>query len=401
MSAATRFAELESYRGIAALSVVIFHAYQTSRITNAYVYEDQFFLDATLRALNHGVAFFFVLSGFLIFLPFAKAALDQTTTPSPRGFLIRRAIRIIPLYYIAIIVVWTTRYWPSTEAWRDLLQHLTFTHVFDNQRIFYTIGPAWSLAIEVMFYVFVLVAGSAVCAWCARVATPSARSTIVVGVILSLIAASVLFKTWAYFVAGIPTSNYVVYFSFPAKLDQFALGMLLAVLYLHNRIHPMFGTKTAVVVGSSGVAAIIATYLYAATTPEAQVFESSVIAIGFVLLMSATVLGPRGSRLERTLATPTLMWLGLISYSVYIWHEPLMLAMSDWRWINFQSSATWPLATALLLVLTMLVGGVSYWVIERSALNIAGLFTREGRLKDPYRAERYGLTPTSPHNRRD
>lgn len=98
-----RFEELEAYRGIAALLVVVFHAYQHTREgSGRYVYEGTplhpFFL-----SLDVTVPWFFMLSGFLIFLPFARAAIKRGTPRSARGFLICRAIRIIPLYYVAIL----------------------------------------------------------------------------------------------------------------------------------------------------------------------------------------------------------------------------------------------------------------------------------------------------------
>src|SRR5262245_8387233 len=76
---AARYEGLEAYRGIAALLIVVFHAYQftregTGRATFVY---DGTWLDVVLLNLEFGVACFFVLSGFLVFLPFARAALGD------------------------------------------------------------------------------------------------------------------------------------------------------------------------------------------------------------------------------------------------------------------------------------------------------------------------------------
>ena len=104
----TRFTELEAYRGIAALLVVVFHAYQYSREgtgTPREVYTGTP-LHLLFYNLEAPVSWFFVLSGFLLFLPFARAAIEQRGFLSSRGFLVRRAIRIRPPYYVAILVVW-------------------------------------------------------------------------------------------------------------------------------------------------------------------------------------------------------------------------------------------------------------------------------------------------------
>src|SRR3954451_8865829 len=100
-----RFEEFEAYRGIAALLIVIFHAYQFSRQATrqtTYVYEDHAVLHHLFSNLDAGVAWFFALSGFLLFLPIARAALGSGLAQPARAFLIKRAIRILPLYYLAI-----------------------------------------------------------------------------------------------------------------------------------------------------------------------------------------------------------------------------------------------------------------------------------------------------------
>jgi peptidoglycan/LPS O-acetylase OafA/YrhL len=104
----THFAELEAYRGIAALLIVIFHAYQYSREGTGT--PDEVYVGTPLHLLFHNleapVSWFLALSGFLLFLPFARAAIERRERPAWRGFLIRRAIRILPPYYLAVILVW-------------------------------------------------------------------------------------------------------------------------------------------------------------------------------------------------------------------------------------------------------------------------------------------------------
>lgn len=209
-----RFDELEAYRGIAALLIVIFHAYQYSREAlrlERYVYEGTP-LHLLLANLESSVSWFFVLSGFLVFLPFARDAITLRAPPSGRGFLIRRAIRILPPYYLAIIVVWTLRYSGGAEQWQDLLQHLTFTHIFDKEHFFWTIGPAWSLGIEVWFYLFLAVAGPLLYHVCRRIPRSQARVALLAGVALALALASITYRWWALNIADIPRDNWPVYY---------------------------------------------------------------------------------------------------------------------------------------------------------------------------------------------
>ena len=73
------------------------------------------------------VDLFFVLSGVLLWLPFARAALDDTARcRNPRSFLFRRVLRFIPLYWFVIVIMWSSRNFGfATAQWRDLVEHVT------------------------------------------------------------------------------------------------------------------------------------------------------------------------------------------------------------------------------------------------------------------------------------
>src|SRR5260370_3316455 len=72
-----RFAELEAYRGLPALLIVVYHAYQQSRVTTAYIYQGTP-LHVVFRNLETTGAWFFALSGFLIFLPFPQPIAERS-----------------------------------------------------------------------------------------------------------------------------------------------------------------------------------------------------------------------------------------------------------------------------------------------------------------------------------
>ncbi len=95
-----------------------------------------------------------------------------------RLFLFRRAIRIVPLYFLAVLVVWASRNPSLPGDWRDLVEHLTFTHVFDGDRIFYTLGPTWSLSLEIVFYLTLVAIGPLVVRPCGSVGTRGGRAVL-------------------------------------------------------------------------------------------------------------------------------------------------------------------------------------------------------------------------------
>ena len=378
-----RFEALEAYRGVAALMIVVFHAYQHSRVGVTYVYQSTL-LHPLLRSLDSGVAIFLVLSGFLIFLPFVGAFLGQRPYQSARGFLIRRFIRIVPLYYTAIILVWTLRYSGGAEQWLDLFEHLTFTQIFDTRHIFWTIGPAWSLAVEVLFYLGVALSAPWLYRLCQRFATTRQRIIFLFGLAMAMGCASLVYKGWAFYVARIPEEDYAVYFGFLAKADLFALGMLLALGAVAARERLRLTGWQPVLWRLAALGLFGVVFLVREQSVFVSLFFNSLCGLAALLLLGSTVLQEAESAWKRALAHPVFNFLGLISYSVYIWHEPILIELSRRQLLLFETSAAFLSSTTILLVIVIVVGAVSYYAIEYPTQYLRYLFTREGRFVERY-----------------
>jgi peptidoglycan/LPS O-acetylase OafA/YrhL len=383
-----RFEELEAYRGVAALLIVVFHAYQFSREGSAaqrYVYEGTP-LHYILGNLDAGVAFFFALSGFLVFLPFARAAIEQRGRESARGYLIRRLIRIAPLYYVAILVAWSLTYSGTREQWIDLAEHLTFTQVFDNKHIFWDIGPAWSLSDELIFYVLVALLGSLAFRACRRLSVPRARVGLLLGCCLGLVAVSIGYKAAAFYVLDIPLTNYQAYFGPLARLDTFAFGMTVAVLTAAGgRSRIGLAAAAAARVGAFvaiGVAFATRTFGAAET-----LYFHSLCGFGVALLLASTALAPREVAWKRIVANKRLQVIGLVSYSVYMWHEPLMTQLARHSLLISVEPHAFPANALVLAIATLALAYGSYRIIEKPALQLRHLFTRDGRWAEYYREE--------------
>lgn len=381
-----RFEGLEAFRGIAALMMVVFHAYQYSREgtqAGRYVYEGTaahtFFI-----GLEAGVSWFFVLSGFLIFLPFAYSAVSQRSPRSARRFLVRRALRILPLYYVAILSVWSLRFTGGREQWVDLLQHLTFTHVFSREHIFWTIGPAWSLAVEVIFYVFIAIVGPLLYLACRPIGTISGRATLLTVVVVALGAGSIAYKWWARYVAEIPEDNWPVYFGPLAKLDTLAFGMLLAVLVAYISVRRSkfgFGAAPSGLLFVLGATLLVADFLLREDSEAVGLYFHTLSGVAFALVLAATVLaggsGERWGGLLGLLRKPVLGFVGVISYSVYMWHEPLLVELGKLDFFIDQAPAAFPQNAVVLVILSIAVGVLSYRLVERPAMGLQYAFDRD------------------------
>lgn len=382
-----RYEELEAYRGVAAITILIFHVYQYSGLAlPAYVAVVGAPWWQRMLSGLHLSGVFFTLSGFLLFLPFARAALGQQAPPAARGFLIRRLIRILPLYYLSMLVVWAWRYVGYEGQLTDLLLHLSFTHTFHRDYIFWTIGPAWSLAVEVQFYLLLALFGPWAVRRAQRLRTTGQRVAAVGGLLLALAGASAAYKWWAFTSPAVAPTDWPYFYSLPARLDALALGMLLALAVAAYGARPRFGAPVARLLCVAGLALIGAAVMLDTASPIAHLYYSTVVAAGTVLLIGATTLGPRGSGWERALRQPALAYLGRISYGIFLLHEPIMIELGRAGLLIAPGPGAFMTNLPVVLALAVGAASLSYYLLERPCGELRHLFDREGRLIERYPA---------------
>lgn len=152
------------------------------------------------------------MSAYLLTLSYARAAIDGGSLRPARAFLFRRAIRIVPLYFLAVLVVWASRNATLPGNWLDLVEHPTFTHVFDQERIFYTLGPTWSLSLEVFFYLTLVVLGPLAIRACRRLRRRHTRVAVCAVGCALLFAASCVWTPVVHDAFGVPQTDWPVYF---------------------------------------------------------------------------------------------------------------------------------------------------------------------------------------------
>ena len=360
-----RFPELQGQRGLAALCIVVFHVYQYDRSgPDARSPLEGTWAHPLVFGLDGMVDWFFVLSAFLLTLPYARALRDGRPLTSARDFLGRRAVRIVPLYLVAVLVVWVSRNPTLPGEWRDLLEHLTFTQVYDPTRIFWTIGPAWSLAVEVQFYVLVAVLGALLTRTAARAGTPARRLGPLVAAIAVLFAVSAAWWLVLGVVQDRPATDYPVWFGLPAKLAVFATGMGAAVLVA---VVPRTLGRTATwALRAAGVGAFVLTaVLLVERESGSRDWAFHVLCgLAFAAVVLAGALGRPAGPWHRTSAAGVLPWLGLLSYSLYLWHEPLMLHLSGNGLLPVPAPGAFLPTVAVVVPLAVLAAWASYWCIE-------------------------------------
>jgi peptidoglycan/LPS O-acetylase OafA/YrhL len=146
---ATRFPLFDSLRAIAAISVLAYHAAASSGILATSSP-----LKPYAGRLDVGVAVFFLISGFLLYRPFAAARLAGDAQPQTGAYAWRRFLRIVPAYWLALTLI---------ALWLGLPRVLTvhsgplfygFAQIYSVPDYARGIGQAWTLCVEMTFYAF-------------------------------------------------------------------------------------------------------------------------------------------------------------------------------------------------------------------------------------------------------
>jgi peptidoglycan/LPS O-acetylase OafA/YrhL len=320
---------------------------------------------------------FFVLSGLVLWLPVARAITAGEETGSGRAMLMRRTARLLPLYFTVVLVVWGLTNHSMPGHWQDLLLHLTFTQVYSDTYIFWTAGPAWSLAVEFHFYLLVALS-FAVIRWALR-RWPEARTAILLTPPALLLVVGLAYNAIAIHLVHPDPLNWSVWFSPLSRAGSFAIGMFLAVLSARDVTLPTVPRRLAAAVGISALLALVV------ARPETEMLHwwPTLYAVALGVALSAIVLhrGPWA----RTLSEPTLAWLGGLGYGIYLIHEPVLRVMNHWGLLPDPQSGSVFLATAVLVALpTIVLAWISSRTVEAAGLRLTTLIERDGKKRDYY-----------------
>ncbi|MDQ1721475.1 MAG: hypothetical protein QOI26_1209 [Pseudonocardiales bacterium] len=368
---ARQFVNLNGVRALAALSVLATHVgFNTGRSVRHSWY------GPFLARLDFGVTLFFLLSGFLLYRPFliyalASGAPGDDAGPSWRRFLWRRALRILPAYWVVVVVtlgVLTTKHY-GLQTW---LSNLSLTQTISGGRLDPSLTQMWTLSVELSFYAVL-----PLIAWLAKAAgrrldRPVAAQLAVLGL---LAAVPYAFQVLTRSTSGLGLRALLWT---PCYLDWFAAGMFLALVSVLSEQGPerhwILRTRTAAADWRACLSLGVLLWwlttlplggpldLNPATSWQWAMRHALYLGAAFFLLLPVTVTGSR--RPSPILASSPAWLLGEVSYGIYLWHLPIVILTYRVFHIQPFHGNFWSILLAVAVSATA-IAALSWCALER------------------------------------
>jgi peptidoglycan/LPS O-acetylase OafA/YrhL len=419
-------AVLDGVRALACLFVIAYHMMLIFVQDIKILRMDKLpvFFGAILNAGDTGVNLFFILSGFLLFLPYARAILfEQQKWPSFWRFYVKRIMRILPAYYLSLLLM-ILLFHPAYLQPRNLPRVLAFVTMFmdSGKTTFKEInGPFWTLAVEWQFYLWLpfiaLGIGLLVRAIMSR-STPRSRFFLLSFFLLLLTSWGVFsrfvglqFERHVWNLPAIPpiiTHIYLVlsYGTIEKAglhgkfLENFAVGMWVSSLYIYVQALPKQHKqnterrlqKLSPLLFVIGLLVLLSMFLWkydmhpklatdlnifrALNDNFAYVSELG-YGLGYGICVLALLFG--FAWLKRPFEWKPLRWIGLLSYGLYMWHLLLLQQLTPLiqshvhHWPNILIYLSYGAWLLFLIIPCMLL---LFFLVERPGIQLGELLTR-------------------------
>ena len=261
------------------------------------------------RILVDVMAFFFVLSGFLIvYLYFENDAIRAGKLDQ---YFVNRFARIFPVYFLLVTIAILLR-----QDFRPvfLFKNYTLTHAFFNNIRDRAIQPSWSITVEECFYLLAPIIMYLIRRFNYLVALLFGASLLGMALLISILPISFLHKP-----------HFVFTITFFGHFFEFFCGIFLALLILKKKTQPFSLTgKNYTITGSIGILAAISILLISNNMNDPNRASQFIFINNFILPLPITLfyygLIREKSRTSYILSTPLLQILGRTSYAFYLVH---------------------------------------------------------------------------------
>lgn len=377
-SSGRRLVALDMLRAVAAIGVLTTHVYLLNGV--AYL-GSRHPTSLIMEQGATGVWLFFVLSGFVISRPFV-AGVVRGHLPGIGSYALRRAARILPLYWLSMLVVAiATNNWAHASLKAKLSNVFLVQNLVPGQENGTIISVWWTLSVEACFYVFVPVMAWLLLKWKPKgISARRVASGVVVIWVMSVcwvLAASTLhqgeFGLWLRQV-------------FPAMLASFCPGVLLAAAESGDVLRPELRARVeGLIRRATLVLPVVLVLVVAGAYSETAVNHLTLAAIApqfYALAYGLVVAWALRVRVPERPWVRVWAWFGVISYGIYIWHAVILATITNHaaglpftgHWI-LKGGVWLPAATELpllddlfrlawVMLLTTAASAVSWYLLE-------------------------------------
>ncbi|MFL5780528.1 MAG: acyltransferase family protein [Thermoleophilaceae bacterium] len=400
---ADRFYLVDSLRGVAALMVLAVHVSWLSGASDIGTWTAPWF-----SRLESAFAMFFAISGFLLYRPFVRARLMSQPPLSTRAYGWRRFLRIVPAFWVALTVI---AIWLGNDVWNpyELVRNFGFLQLYYGAGTNDVIPQAWTLSVEVSFYLLLPIWAAFMRRLPARDFEGRMRGELIA--VWAVVAASLAYTAvvvYSHAVDPIPYSPKPLLAALPAYMDHIGVGMLLAVISVRVldrgdgelpqplrtlARYPSLAWGIAAAAFAVGALWLGLRPAYTPTEYVGRHLINDVIAAS--VLIPAVFGDPRRGLTRRILASRPILYVGLISYGFYLFHWAVIQQLFRWKLegrIGFLTS--YPVWFVTALVGALVLGSLSYYLVERPALSLKRLVPpRPSARRDEAIAEAAPATP--------
>ena len=314
-----------------------------------------------------GVTVFFVLSGYLI-TGILISEVEEEGTIDLKNFWLRRIRRLVPaVMSMAVVIIFVSAVVNRvifTKGCKDFLASVlgfnNWWQIFNKVSYFEAAGVpspfthCWSLAIETQFYlIYPLILLGIYKLVKSRGEGRAKRGLLFAGVTLLLALISVILMI-VLFDPQQDASR--VYYGTDTRAFSLLFGALLAILWEYRMVPRRLSASVNMVLGSVSFAVLLVMTIAINGSSNFWYRGGQFVGTILTVLVIYTVLG-RKTWLSRFLSNPVLKWIGDRSYSIYLWHYPIILLISK------GIKASWWI-TLIEIVLSVVLAELSYRFIE-------------------------------------
>jgi peptidoglycan/LPS O-acetylase OafA/YrhL len=391
---------LDAIRGIAVIFILLRHTWGLSGEPNYTILGHS--LAPFIAMMSSGVDLFFVLSGVLLSARFLRADATGQPAPSFREYMKARILRIGPPYWVVLIlvlVIYTPSMIPNDRIWSAHGAFMALTHLTFTQSLFMVsfgaymvVAPFWTLTVEMVFYLILPVMVRAFYGfrwWQGVVASFAIAIAWLYACRYSMDGFVNLYRSHSFGLAySEPGVRFFLSHQIIGYLPHFAIGCAISTILQRRPVNRFTSERAGMVYALIGVALLLTSMavlgrlhvtqgfgnpeaLLASDTRGALTYyflESMPFAVSYGLIILGAALAPEAFRI-RLSRIPSLTLFGVLGYSVYLIHMPLLMSLNQHAILADGNPFThFPKMLALGTVVVLAFSAGLFMAVERPSL---------------------------------